>query len=259
MPLPRSVAGDRGSRPPRRPLREPGPGTGDASRRTPPHRRRHRLRREHRLRAHPPRRHGGAHRRRTRARAGPAPDTDCGPADLLARSRRHEAENLASELLADDATADPGRLVVDVASTQRHYGKLAAIDRDGRAFFPNDRVTLDVYASLAASALDSAAALAAARSDATTAHALLDLSTSLAEIVTIEEVAIKLARAVPAVVDCDRSLVCLFDAEGLMGTIAASHGYPPRWSRSSRASSSRWETSAGEPQHRSTSGSRRRR
>ncbi len=139
----------------------------------------------------------------------------------------NEAEHLASELLADDATADSGRLVVDVASTQRHYGKLAAIDRDGRAFFPNDRVTLDVYASLAASALDSAAALAAARSDATTAQALLELSTALAEIVTIEEVAIKLARAVPAVVDCDRSLVCLFDAQGLMGTIAATYGYPP--------------------------------
>ena len=85
-----------------------------------------------------------------------------------------------------------------------------------------------MYASLAASALDSAAALAAARSEATTAQALLELSTALAEIVTIEEVAIKLARAVPAVVDCDRSLVCLFDAEGLMGTIAASYGYPPQ-------------------------------
>jgi diguanylate cyclase (GGDEF)-like protein len=140
---------------------------------------------------------------------------------------RDEAENLATELLADDATADSGRLVVDVASTQRHYGKLAAIDRDGRAFFPNDRVTLGVYASLAASALDSAAALAAARSEATTARALLELSTALAEIATVEEVAIRLARAVPAVVDCDRALVCLFDAQGVTGTIAASYGYPP--------------------------------
>ena len=44
---------------------------------------------------------------------------------------------------------------------------------------------------------------------------------------TIEEVAIKLARAVPAVVDCDRSLVCLFDADASTGRIAASDGYPP--------------------------------
>ncbi len=138
-----------------------------------------------------------------------------------------EAESTATELLADDEGADCGRLVVDVASTQRHYGKLAVIDRGGRTFFPNDRVSLDSYARLAASALDSAAALAAARSEATTAHALLELSTALAEIVTIEEVAIKLARAVPAVVDCDRSLVLLFDAEASTGRIAASDGYPP--------------------------------
>ena len=140
---------------------------------------------------------------------------------------RGEAESLATELLADEGSGDPGHLVVDVASTQRHYGKLAVIDRGGRTFFPNERVTLDAYALLAASALDSAAALAAAQSEATTAHALLELSTALAEIVTIEEVAIKLARAVPAVVDCDRSLVCLFDADGSKGTLAASHGYPP--------------------------------
>ena len=108
-----------------------------------------------------------------------------------------EAENLAGELVEEEAPATPGRLVVDVASTQRHYGTLAAIDRDGRAFFPHDRITLDMYVSLAASALDSAAALTAARSEATTAQALLDLSTSLAEIVTIEEVAIKLARRFP--------------------------------------------------------------
>jgi diguanylate cyclase (GGDEF)-like protein len=138
-----------------------------------------------------------------------------------------EAERLATRMLADGATADSGHLVVDVVSTQRNYGKLAVIDREGRAFFPNERTTLEPYALLAASALDSAAALAAARAEATTAHALLDLSTALAEIMTIEEVAIKLARAVPAVVDCDRSLVCLFDAEGVTGAVAASHGYPP--------------------------------
>ena len=47
-----------------------------------------------------------------------------------------EAESMATELLADDVTRRCGRLVVDVASTQRHYGKLAVIDRDGRTFFP---------------------------------------------------------------------------------------------------------------------------
>ena len=115
--------------------------------------------------------------------------------------------------------------MVDVASTQRHYGRLAAIDRDGRTFYPYDRVSLEAYARLAASALDSAAALAAARSEATTARALLDLSTSLAEIATVEEVANKLARAVPAVVDCDRAMVLLFDSDTGTGQVAATYGW----------------------------------
>ena len=69
-------------------LRESGAGIGDASRRTPPDRRRHRLCQEHRLGAHPPLGNGGAHRRRARTRAGVARDADRSPQDLLARSRQ---------------------------------------------------------------------------------------------------------------------------------------------------------------------------
>ena len=52
-------------------------------------------------------------------------------------------------------TTDEHRLVVDVLSTQRRYGRLAAINPTAR-FFPQERVVLEAYARLAAAALDSA-------------------------------------------------------------------------------------------------------
>ena len=137
------------------------------------------------------------------------------------------AERIAGELLLaerDDNVS--GQLVVDVASARQEYGKLAVIDSPDRAFFPGDRVALDSYARLAASALDSAAALEAARQEAATARALLELSTALARIVTVEEVATRLARTVPAVVDCDASLVLLIDSETSKVRVSASHGFP---------------------------------
>ena len=57
---------------------------------------------------------------------------------------------------------------------------------------------------LAAAALDAADAMEDARHQANTARVLLELSTSLAEIVGTEEMAAKVARAVPDVIDCDR-------------------------------------------------------
>jgi diguanylate cyclase (GGDEF)-like protein len=136
------------------------------------------------------------------------------------------ADRIANELLAEGAEPTKGQLVVDVASARQDYGKLAVLDSPDRTFYPGNRVALEAYARLAASALDSAAALEAARQDATTAHALLDLSTSLAQIVTVEEVATRLARTVPAVVDCDASAVLLFDIDGSKSRVAAIHGLP---------------------------------
>jgi hypothetical protein len=56
-------------------------------------------------------------------------------------------------------------------------------------------------------------------------RALLDLSTSLAGIVSTDEVVAKIADGVPAIIDCDRALVVLVDAPTAIARIAATSGY----------------------------------
>ena len=111
----------------------------------------------------------------------------------------------------------PDKVVaVDVASARRRYGVLA-VDEGGGVFSSLSQSTLETYARLAAAALDTADALDEARHQANTAQVLLELATSLTEIVSTEEMASKVARAVPDVVDCDRAAVFL-DAVGQLGT-----------------------------------------
>jgi diguanylate cyclase (GGDEF)-like protein len=147
---------------------------------------------------------------------------------------REEATRHAHAMTSGDPVETDGSLVVDVRSTRAFYGRLGAFEPHGR-FIPQERGILEAYARLAAAALDSATAVEEARRDATTARVLLDLSAALAEIVSLDEVASKLARAVPAVVDCDRALVLLFDADARTGRIAATCGYPPEAERKLRA------------------------
>ncbi len=70
----------------------------------------------------------------------------------------------------------------------RFYGRLGAFNPSGR-FLPQERGVLETYGRLAAAALDSATALDDARRDANTARVLLELSTALAEIISVDEVA----------------------------------------------------------------------
>jgi diguanylate cyclase (GGDEF)-like protein len=128
------------------------------------------------------------------------------------------AARVAGELLGDGASPDASRLVVDVHSATRRYGRLAAIKPDGGRFLPQERSVLEAYASLAAAALDSATALEEAR-------ALLELSTSLAQVVSTEEMAAKLAHAVPAVIGCDAAVVALVDPGTTTGRVAAGAGF----------------------------------
>ena len=134
------------------------------------------------------------------------------------------ASRVAEEIGHGD-TDRPDRLVVEVSSERRTYGRLAAFNSDGHAFMPQERGILEAYARLAAAALDSAGALEEARRQAGTANALLELADALAEIASTDEMAARLARAVPAVVDCDRSVVILVDDTTGTGNLAAAHGY----------------------------------
>lgn len=112
----------------------------------------------------------------------------------------------------DDLHRDGSRLVVEVASATRHYGRLMAASPGG-AFFPHERDLLDVYARYAATVLDTATALDEACRKNEQAQALLFLARAVATAGTSGEVAGRLAGAVPAVVDCDRVFVFLWSEE----------------------------------------------
>ena len=142
-----------------------------------------------------------------------------------------EAE--AAEIAIDILEGGAGRKEVDaveVTSARRHYGVLA-IGEHGGLFSAQSRGTLETYARLAAAALDAADAMDEARHQADGAQTLLELSTSLAEIVSTEEMASKVVRAVPQVIDCDRVALILDDAtwqgagDGRY-RVVASMGYP---------------------------------
>lgn len=132
------------------------------------------------------------------------------------------AESLSEHL----GTETPGMLVLEVASTRCSFGYLALIEPTLRQFIPQERVLVQSYAWLAAAALDSATALEEARRQAITARTLLELSNSLTELRSTEQMALNLARAVPSVVDCDRSIVLVHDPSVGELHVAATHGFP---------------------------------
>jgi diguanylate cyclase (GGDEF)-like protein len=123
-----------------------------------------------------------------------------------------EAAAYAERVLNGDPSKQPKSwLVVPVRSTRRDYGRLlAAFDAEQR-FFPQERELLEVYARYAASALDGAAALMEANRRYHQSSALLRLARALASAGTSQEVARRLADAVPLVVDCDRVGVYLWE------------------------------------------------
>jgi diguanylate cyclase (GGDEF)-like protein len=147
-----------------------------------------------------------------------------------------EAASIADDLL--EGGARRGRHVtVEVRSVRRHYGVLAIHEGDRVVSSPSrglletyGELVLETYGQLAAATLDAADAFDDARHQAATAQVLLDLSTSLAEIVSFQDMAAKVARAVPDVIDCDRAAIFLDGGDvqgGVNGEfrLAASVGY----------------------------------
>jgi diguanylate cyclase (GGDEF)-like protein len=139
-----------------------------------------------------------------------------------------DGASIADDLLK--GTNREGVIAVQVESHRRHYGVLA-VDERGGVFTSQTQGALETYAQLAAATLDASDAMEDARHQANTAGALLDLSTSLAEIMSTKDMAARVASAVPQVIDCDR--VALFldagdwtGADGGELQLAAAHGYP---------------------------------
>ena len=126
-----------------------------------------------------------------------------------------EVGEFAERLLNRHAADFPSSwLVVPVASDRRAYGRLMAAFESEGSFFPQERELFQVYALYAASALDGAAALLEAQRRYDQSSALLKLARALASAGTSDEVAQRLADAVPRVVDCDRVSVFLWDPAG---------------------------------------------
>jgi diguanylate cyclase (GGDEF)-like protein len=137
-----------------------------------------------------------------------------------------EAKAIAASL-PDQVGADLlGVISVEVASTRCMFGHLGVLEASSRQFLPQERDWVLSYASLAAAALDSATALEEARRQATTAGTLLDLSSSLTELGSTEEMALNLARAVKSVIDCDQSMVLVHEPSSGGLRVAATHGFP---------------------------------
>jgi diguanylate cyclase (GGDEF)-like protein len=124
-----------------------------------------------------------------------------------------EAQVLALATRAGKAPLSDSTLVVDVASSRRRYGQLIARYPGGSEFFPQDRAMLTLYAKHAAAVLDTATALQQSAERHDQVSSLLSLSHALAQAGTSEEVAERLAASVPAVVDCDRMAVWLWEED----------------------------------------------
>jgi hypothetical protein len=92
-----------------------------------------------------------------------------------------EVEACAERILSEPPDSLPGSwLVVPVRSHRCDYGRLLAAYDGERAFFPQERELLEVYARYAANALDSATALMEAKRLHGRSSALLSLARALA-------------------------------------------------------------------------------
>jgi diguanylate cyclase (GGDEF)-like protein len=139
---------------------------------------------------------------------------------------RTKGAQITADLRHGRGTESPEYVLVsEIVSDRSHYGHLVAIRPQLCSFEPRERSVLDSYARLAASALDAEAAVVEARRQATTAQALLALSSSLADLSTSEEMASHLARTIPSVIDCDRAIVALADTGSESKWVYATYGF----------------------------------
>lgn len=117
---------------------------------------------------------------------------------------------LAEELLAG-ADLGASAVVVDVASSLRHHGRLAALYPQGQRGLADESLLLTAYAGHAAAALDMISALEGSRRGERRATTLLALSHQLAGTDDTNTVASMVAAALPEVVGCSIASVLLWD------------------------------------------------
>ena len=110
-------------------------------------------------------------------------------------------------------TIDGPRLVVDIASPRRRYGRLVEFPPPDAEPSAWETQVLDLYADYAATALDVFSVLSDAKRSDATARTLLSFSESLSRVTTLAELVQLLADTVPAVTDCDQATVYLWETD----------------------------------------------
>jgi diguanylate cyclase (GGDEF)-like protein len=171
------------------------------------------------------------------ARAGEAV---LAPAHLLAVSAPGggppfvHSVGLAEEDVAELATAllegkDLGipAVVVDVASTRRRHGRLAAIYQPGYGALGEEYSVLGAYADHTAAALDLLITLDDARVEAERVGASLALAHELAAAVDVSTVCGLVTEALPRMVGCTRAAIMLWDPASGRLRAQASVGLDP--------------------------------
>lgn len=104
-------------------------------------------------------------------------------------------------------------VIVDIVSTRKMHGYLAAVFPEMHTAMDGDRLLLEAYAAHAAAALDLVTALEQSRREAARSAALLGLAHELAISDSIEAVAGVVSAALPIIVGCEGASVLLWNAE----------------------------------------------
>ncbi len=125
-----------------------------------------------------------------------------------------EAQRLAAELWREHPDDDGGsRLIVDIVSPRRRYGRLAEFLPPGATHPPSEIKVLNFFAEYAATALDIFGVLLDAKRSDATARTLLSFSETLARITNVADLVQVLADTVPEVTECEQATVHLWDGK----------------------------------------------
>lgn len=133
-----------------------------------------------------------------------------------------EAQSMAVALVGDaDTVTEP---VVPVTGAAGGHGFIALVAPVG-VVTRNQLETVRAYAEIAAAALDSANGLTEARRRAGGAAQLLELSAALAEALSVEDAARRIAAAVPELLRCEQVVVVVRDPNLPIGRLASLQGF----------------------------------
>lgn len=124
-----------------------------------------------------------------------------------------EAQIAAAELWREHPDDDAGsRLIVDIASPHRLYGRLAEFHPPGTVHTDSQAKVLRLFAEYAAASLDVFTVLTEAKRSDATARTLLSFSESLSQVTSLADLLQLVVDTVPAVTDCAQSTMYLWDA-----------------------------------------------